>query len=75
MVQEQEIVRIGKFELKVVGDHEIAYLKLPSYPKTRQLKTSKSFRLFDCVGSYKGPDVVFDFDQDGILVGIEVLAD
>ena len=71
----EETVRAGKFELKVVGDHEIAYLKLPSYPKTRQVKASRSFRLFDCVGQYNGPDVVFDFDQDDVLVGIEVLAD
>jgi uncharacterized protein YuzE len=35
---------------------------------------SKSIRLAELMGSYAGPDVVLDFDQDGVLVGIELLA-
>lgn len=66
---------IGEFQLSISGDHEIAYLRLPNYPRDRPMKTSKSFRLVDLIGPYNGPDMVFDFDQSGSLVGIEVLAD
>lgn len=34
---------------------------------------SKSVRLVDLLGSYNGPEVVLDFDEDGTLVGIEVV--
>ncbi len=64
------------FELRLSDNkHEIAYLRLPTYPKREQQKTFKSVRLFEVMGVYKGPDVVFDFDSDGVLVGIEVLTD
>jgi hypothetical protein len=35
---------------------------------------SKSIRLIDVIGKYEGPDVVLDFDEGGVLVGIEILA-
>jgi hypothetical protein len=64
----------GIFDLKLSNDrHEIAYLRLPNYPKQGIGKVSKSFRLSDIIGGYKGPDVVFDFDQDEELVGIEII--
>ena len=69
-------VSTGKFELELHNNkHELAYLKLPSYPLGGYSKVSRSFRLFDILGEYKGPDVVFDFDPDEILVGIEVITD
>jgi hypothetical protein len=65
--------RIGRFQLELSDDaHEVAYLKLPTYP-VGQLRTAKSLRLCDIVGRYEGPDVNLDFDQDGVLVGIEIL--
>ena len=36
---------------------------------------SKAVRLIDLIGKYKGPDVVLDFDEAGVLVGIELLAE
>jgi hypothetical protein len=30
--------------------------------------------LREIVGPYKGADVILDFDSEGVLVGIEVLA-
>jgi len=67
--------RLGIFKLEVSNKrHEAAYLKLPSYP-TERFRASKSFRLVDVIGKYAGPDVVFDFDPEGVLVGIEVLAE
>ncbi|MEZ4713676.1 MAG: DUF2283 domain-containing protein [Caldilineaceae bacterium] len=66
----------GIFELRLSDNrHEIAYLRLPTYPKERQLRVSKSIRLVELLGKYEGPDIVFDFDLDDILVGIEVITD
>ena len=64
----------GHFELRVSEDDpDVAYLRLPSHPG-ETCKMSKSIRLAELVGSYAGPDVVLDFDQNGVLVGIELLA-
>jgi hypothetical protein len=66
--------RPGHFELRVSEDaQDVAYLRLPSHPG-ETCKMSKSIRLADLLGSYEGPEVVLDFDQDGVLVGIELLA-
>lgn len=66
----------GVFKLKLSENrHEIAYLQLPTYPRDNQMRTSKSVRLHELLGAYEGPDVVFDFDQEGILVGIEIITD
>lgn len=63
------------FQLKVSDDDsDIAYLRLPSYPEEGPWKMSKSVRLRDVMGEYKGPDIVLDFDMRGVLVGIEILA-
>jgi uncharacterized protein YuzE len=66
--------KFGRFELRVSeDDQDVAYLRLPSHPG-ETCKMSKSIRLVELMGSYEGPDVVLDFDQDGVLVGIELLA-
>ena len=66
--------KLGRFELRVsADDQDVAYLRLPSHPG-ETCKMSKSIRLAELIGSYTGPDVVLDFDQDGVLVGIEILA-
>jgi len=67
------VERSGKFSLKLSGGkHEDAYLQLPTFP-TGKLKTSRSIRLHDLIGKYEGPDINIDFDEQGILVGIEIL--
>jgi uncharacterized protein YuzE len=66
--------KLGRFELRVSeDDQDVAYLRLPSHPG-ETCKMSKSIRLAELMGSYAGPDVVLDFDQEGVLVGIEILA-
>jgi uncharacterized protein YuzE len=66
--------KLGRFELQISeDDQDVAYLRLPSHPG-ETCKMSKSIRLAELLGSYTGPDVVLDFDQDGVLVGIEILA-
>jgi hypothetical protein len=66
--------RLGRFELRVSeGDPDVAYVRLPGHPgETCQM--SKSIRLTELLGTYAGPEVVLDFDPDGVLVGIELLA-
>jgi hypothetical protein len=63
---------IGKYELEVTGP-TTAYLRLPTHPGT--LRNASSVPLVKVMGAYKGPYVVFDFDNDGVLVGIEVIGD
>ncbi len=66
--------KLGRFELRVSeDDQDVAYLRLPSHPG-ETCKMSKSIRLAELMDSYSGPDVVLDFDQEGVLVGIEILA-
>jgi hypothetical protein len=63
----------GAFKLEISeDDDEVAYLRLPTHPGTDVCPMSKSVRLIDIIGPYKGPDVVLDFDKRGVLVGIEI---
>ncbi len=61
---------IGKFELDITGK-TTAYLRLPTHPG--QLRGARSVPLVQVMGAYKGPYAVFDFDQSGTLVGIEIV--
>lgn len=62
-----------KFQLRISDDDDqVAYLRLPTYSEETK-RMSKSVRLVDLLGSYNGPEVVLDFDEDGTLVGIEVV--
>ena len=66
--------KLGRFELRVSeDDQDVAYLRLPSHPG-ETCKMSKSIRLAELMGTDEGPEVVLDFDHDGVLVGIELLA-
>jgi hypothetical protein len=66
--------RSGRFELQISDDDEgVAYLKLPTHPAEGFSKTSRTVRLYDLIGKYRGPDVSLDFDEEGVLVGIEFL--
>jgi hypothetical protein len=63
---------IGKFELIVTGK-TTAYLRLPTHPGI--LRAARSVPLVSVIGAYSGPYVVFDFDGEGVLVGIEVVGE
>lgn len=54
-------------------DPEVAYLYLRMNKHKDFVNLGKSIRLFDLVGEYGGPDVVLDFDAEGVLVGIELV--
>ncbi len=64
---------MGRFELKVsADDDQVAYLRLPTH-SGKTTRMSKSIRLIDLIGKYDGPEVVVDFDPNGMLVGIEII--
>jgi len=55
-------------------DPDVAYVKLPGYPAEDIPQASKTLRLRDHIGPYNGPDIFLDFDLNGVLIGIEILA-
>lgn len=64
----------GKMQLKVSGDDEdiVGYLSLPDHSGQSGV-ASKQVRLIDLLPAYTGPDIYFDFDKEGVLIGIEIL--
>ena len=55
-------------------DEDVAYLALPAHPGPgTHGAVAKQTRLLDLM-TYVGPDLYLDFDQDGTLIGIEILA-
>ncbi|EDY16891.1 hypothetical protein CfE428DRAFT_5520 [Chthoniobacter flavus Ellin428] len=65
----------GKFELKVTPSGEVAYLYLPDHPgRDAKGVAVKQVSLKELLPSYDGATLYFDFDQDGRLIGVEVLA-
>lgn len=67
----------GKIELKVSDDDPlVAYLSLPAHPPGDQASgcAVKTIRLIELMPALKGPDIIMDFDADGQIIGIEILA-
>jgi hypothetical protein len=64
----------GKIELKVSEDDDsVAYVYLPEHPGPgKRSVVAKQVRLSSLL-TYKGPDIVMDLDNDGRLIGIEVI--
>jgi|LakMenE18May11ns_1017448.scaffolds.fasta_scaffold9487908_2 hypothetical protein len=63
-----------KIRVKTNQDSRTAYLKLPGYPEeiTPGL-VAKSISLDD-IYDYEGPRVQLDFNKEGKLIGVEVVA-
>jgi hypothetical protein len=65
----------GKMELQVSSDDdEVAYLELPGHPGSSPGVVKKTVSLRELLGDYSGPDLNFDFDENNMLIGVEVLA-
>jgi hypothetical protein len=65
-----------RIDLDALQDQDgeiVAYLAMPSHPGAGMAAVSRSVRLRDLLGDYRGPDLFFDFDADNSLVGVEVL--
>lgn len=51
---------------------DVAYIRMPGFE--RGDKVSRTVSLRELVKDLKGSDVELDFSQDGVLMGIEILA-
>ena len=55
-------------------DPEVGYVYLPQHPGPGNHGVIRSQkRLFDLIEDYKGIDVYLDFDENGELLGIEII--
>jgi hypothetical protein len=55
------------------GNEGVAYLTLPEHPgKGTPGAVAKQTRFLDLM-TYVGPDIYFDLDKDGTLIGVEIL--
>ncbi|WP_411885854.1 DUF2283 domain-containing protein [Polaromonas sp. YR568] len=55
-------------------DEDVAYLSLPNHPGRGSAGVvAKQVRLLDLL-QYVGPDIYLDLDEDGRLIGFEILA-
>ncbi|MCE2593851.1 DUF2283 domain-containing protein [Motilimonas cestriensis] len=55
-------------------DSEIAYLSFPAHPgKGKKGIVMKQKELSSLIEGYKGPEVYLDFDENGELIGMEIL--
>jgi hypothetical protein len=69
-------VKEEKIRVRISGRHsDTAYVSLPGYPVQPQPGVvSKTICLDDLVADFRGARVHLDFDRDGVLIGIEILA-
>ncbi len=56
-------------------DQDVAYLVLPAHPgRGTPGCVSETKSLAEVIDGYKGPAIYLDFDKEGSLIGIEILA-
>ena len=56
------------------GNPNTAYIKLPGHPVEIVGCVKKTIDLASVIEDYKGPRIHLDFNDAGILIGIEILA-
>lgn len=62
-----------KMKLKISKDPAVGYLYLAGHPGSETPGCiADSIRLDSLIGKYEGPMIVFDFDKDKRLIGIEI---
>jgi hypothetical protein len=55
----------------LVEKDDVAYIRLEKFENR---KVSKTVKLRDIIQDYKGADVMLDFTDDEVLIGIEIIA-
>ena len=67
-----------KIRVKLIGEEaETAYVALPGYPREDEKVRgfiAMTICLDDLIADFTGPRVHLDFNQAGVLIGIEVIA-
>ena len=61
----------NKIKLCVSSSGKVAYLYLPTSMDERIV--TRNVKLHELLEDFKGPEVIFDFDKEKKLIGIEVL--
>ena len=54
-------------------DPTVGYLKLPRHHELKEGVVNKTIYLHEVINNYKGPDINLDFNEDGFLIGIEIV--
>jgi hypothetical protein len=63
-----------KIQVKLVGkNHDTAYLSFPGHTHQSGV-VKKSIELMELIKDYKGPRIIIDLDVEGLIIGLEVLA-
>ena len=64
-----------KITTRINDDATTVYVSLPSHPKKPiPGLVTKTISIDDFIPNYKGPQINLDFDHNGELIGIEILA-
>lgn len=64
---------MGKIKLETNEDGDMAYLYLPKHPgKGSAGVIKKQVSLHEIVKDYQGPEIFLDFDENGVIVGVEL---
>ena len=67
-----------KIKLELSKDDNLTgYVYLPNHPSPDILIvgiSKKQIHLHELIKNYKGADIIFDFDKNDVLIGIEILA-
>lgn len=64
----------NKIIVKISPDDEkIGYVYLPNELDDDKRKVAKTIDLSDVIEDYKGVEVYLDFNEDGVLIGIEII--
>jgi len=59
-------------KLTISASGDAAYLQIP-FDSSVERKVAKNVMLRDLLSGYLGPEIVLDFDNEGRLLGIEIL--
>jgi hypothetical protein len=65
----------GRIKIKMERpDSDTVYVALPGYPDPIKPGVVRKSVSLDDIFEYRGPRVQLDFDEDGILIGVEIVA-
>ena len=65
----------NKIKVKMARpDSDTAYIALPGYPDPVKAGVVKKSVSLDDIYDYEGPRVQLDFDENGKLIGVEIVA-
>ena len=68
------MMKLNKIKLKISeDDNSVAYVYMKNHPSETEIAKVKSMKRLCDLMKYKGPDIIFDFDENDELIGIEIV--